>query len=307
MFLITTKNILNANKALILKEFCPDIKIDPSEITYYLKPLGEETHNRGQSAVEVHILNQNGTLLRKIVYKPRDAETEVAILELFKHLNIIKEPSEAVLPIFKIINLGNTGSLWEYIVRADGGGHLQNDAIVELEAMKNMPLYGPAKNNFDRLESVCQAIGITDLHPENVILRNHAEWVPIDFEVIKIGHVTGLYGKNKSPEPKFLKSEEWVLINQFKERQKGRLFRAVPIATARLGDLSTTPWGGKDIALLFHDVLSQEYETLIELAEIERLATQDIINGDIPILYQKAGILYYGGEGFMIGKLKEGL
>jgi len=91
------------------------------------------------------------------------------------------------------------------------------------------------------------------------------------------------------------------------ERQKGRLFRAVPIATARLGDLSTTPWSGKEIALLFHDVLGQEYEALIELAEIERLATQDIINGDIPILYQKAGILYYGGEGFMIGKLKEGL
>ncbi len=234
MFLMTTKNILNANKALILKEFCPDIKMDQSELTYYLKPLGDETHNRGQSAVEVHLLNQRGLLLRKIVYKPRNAETEIAILELFKHLNLKKAPSEAELPVFKIVNLGNAGSIWEYIVRADGGGHLQNDAIVELEAMKRTPLYEQAKNNFDRLESVCQAIGVTDLHPENVILRNRIEWVPIVFEVIKVGHVTGLYGKNRTPELKPLKSEEWVLINQFKEHQKGRLFRAVPIATARL-------------------------------------------------------------------------
>ncbi|HSX12936.1 MAG TPA: DUF4135 domain-containing protein, partial [Chlamydiales bacterium] len=306
MFLSNTIKVLSLNKALIVKEFCENIELDPSDLTFYLKPLGEETHNRGQSAVEVSLFDRNEKLLRKIIYKPRNAETEVAILELFKNLNLKKEESVANLPLFKIINLGNEGSFWEFITRADGGGHLQDDAIVELEAMRDTEFYNQAKSNFVRLESVCQAIGITDLHPENIILRNHTEWVPIDMEVIKYGHVTGLYGKNTDPEPLPFSTEEQCLITQFKNEQIDRLFRVVPITTYVLGNMSTTPWGGVKIASLLYESLGKEYNISIEPIELEKLATVDLVNADIPVLYQKSGMLYYSSGGVTIGKIKEG-
>lgn len=194
-FLIEKKAFLESQKDFLFQEFGEgqtthaDLKID-------LKLLGEDVHHGGASPLLVSF-NQDGMVCLKLVYKPRIAETDQAIIDLFKELNQLPE-SENSLPVYKILNQGAEGSfwhnsLWDYIEGVEPGTSSNANELIqslkrgtnqEIQRLRQPPIDQTAleselkkmkalevfEKNLARLQAICQYAGITDLHGENVRL-----------------------------------------------------------------------------------------------------------------------------------------
>ena len=116
-FLDNIKSLIKENISMIIQEFCPSaFNINPDDVHLHLELLGEETHNKGKCSVKVTLKSNEPSELCKFVYKPRDAETEMAIIELFRNLNCIRTKTTPDLPTYKIVRCGRDGSLWEFIM-----------------------------------------------------------------------------------------------------------------------------------------------------------------------------------------------
>jgi lantibiotic modifying enzyme len=164
----------NAKKELLFNFFDLSAIDDVVPVVLQLEILGEETHNGGTTPVLICFI-QSGYIIKKIVYKPRSAETECAIIELFKKLN--KIPNFPQLPEYKILSLENC-SFWEFIdektLTVDANIHLTTLGLAKDELKE-------AQDNLNYLDTICKRIGVTDLHMENIFfVRNSLQMVPID-------------------------------------------------------------------------------------------------------------------------------
>ena len=78
----------------------------------------------------------------------------------------------------------------------------------------------------------------------------------------------------------------------------------MPVKTSDLLNISTSFNGGHLIARNLYTRLSEDFEIAIQLSDLEKLTTNDVNNADVPTLYQKDGILYYGVTNLIVGTLK---
>lgn len=190
------------------------------------------------SNFNVYLLNING---KKIVFKPRDSLLDIAIIKLFKTINntcILYSK----LPEFIIINYKKY-SFWEYIESDEITDHncLSNNIHTKLINFNNkivkVPIYDSnvisiRDKNLKLLNTICYKIGITDLHEENIIIRDNM-FYPIDLENITLGNYTGLFerGKKIGPVLDIPKNIENFII-EFNKNLYFFPVRLVPISTS---------------------------------------------------------------------------
>ncbi len=155
------------------------------------------------------------------------------------------------------------------------------------------------------LNTICRAIGVTDLHHENdLLITEGMRWVPIDMEVIKPGHATGLFGYHPERQMKLSEDERQLLL-RFNLQQSTRLFRNVPIPTVVLIQALTD----RNIEMLTSSIKNELVDFNISMADhrLFELINEDMMNNDVPYFSQKERILYYGiklSSEFIIGDLK---
>ncbi|WP_042279833.1 DUF4135 domain-containing protein [Candidatus Protochlamydia sp. R18] len=118
-FIFEATNFLEAHKILIFKEFGKKNVENISNVKINLKLLGADSHHGGKTPLLVSLTIEEAEVL-KVVYKPRGAETDKAIIELFEKLNSLppEQKNGPDLPTYKIIDLQNH-SLWQYIEGVD--------------------------------------------------------------------------------------------------------------------------------------------------------------------------------------------
>lgn len=263
-----------------------------------LQQLGAETHNRGECILKVTYY-LGDSRLGSIVYKPRSAETEIAILNVFAELNALPkdEKSGPNLPIYQIIPLENhEGSIWEFVDAEE----LSFQASQEIQRKIPEEQQKEAEFNLMRLHSICKCIGITDLHPQN-ILRRGPFWIPIDMEIIKQGAPTSLYPASKEPGLLRLTSKEAEIMQNFLRSHPRRLSRIAPINTAVLMELRDKSRGYQQaVELLFGKL--HDTEMLVDQRILEDQIKNDFICGDVPFFTEREGIIYYGVEKIAIAK-----
>jgi hypothetical protein len=121
----------------------------------------------------------------QLVFKPRPALIDQAIMDLFNKINILNShQTEFQLPTYRIINC-NDYSFWEYIE----GKNVFDSGILKIDKLlTNLN----RKRNLSILNTVSHKIGLTDLHAQNIILQGDY-FIPIDLEVINLGSDSGLY------------------------------------------------------------------------------------------------------------------
>lgn len=190
------------------------------------------------SEFNVYLLNING---KKIVFKPRDSLLDIAIIKLFKTINNTHILSNK-LPEFIIINYKNY-SFWQYIEPDEITDHncLSNNIHTKFINFNNKIVKVPIDDlsvisirdkNLKLLNTICYKIGITDLHEENIIIRNNM-FYPIDLENITLGNCTGIYerGKKIGPVLDVPKNIENFII-KFNKNLYFLPIRLVPISTS---------------------------------------------------------------------------
>ena len=170
---------------------------------------------------------------RKIVFKPRPALIDIAVLNLFIEINRVNPYPYSCfnLPEYKIVNCGNV-SFWEYI---EGGSVYDSGIISLLQTVDNLNKL----RNLAMLNTVATRIGLTDLHTQNIIIRDDM-YIPIDLEVIKQGSNTGLYMNESNVVIRGvminLSSEIDDLIKKFNRQINNIPRRIIPINTTVLKD-----------------------------------------------------------------------
>jgi hypothetical protein len=170
---------------------------------------------------------------RKIVFKPRPALIDIAVLNLFIEINRVNPYPYSCfnLPEYKIVNCGNV-SFWEYI---EGGSVYDSGIISLLQTVDNLNKL----RNLAMLNTVATRIGLTDLHTQNIIIRDDM-YIPIDLEVIKQGSNTGLYMNESNVVIRGvminLSSKIDNLISEFNDNVYNIPRRIVPISTIVLKD-----------------------------------------------------------------------
>lgn len=190
------------------------------------------------SEFNIYLLNING---KKIVFKPRDSLLDIAIIKLFKTINdtcILYNK----LPEFIIINYKEY-SFWEYIKSDEITDHncLSNNIYTKFINFNNkivkVPIYDSnvisiRDKNLKLLNTICYKIGITDLHEENIIIKNNM-FYPIDLENITLGNYTGLYNRGKKIGPVLdIPKNIENLIDEFNKNLYFLPVRLVPISTS---------------------------------------------------------------------------
>lgn len=341
-FLTDKKAYLEEKKVALFHEFNPNSPL-PESLEITLKLLGGDSHNGGASPLLLQF-NDGKEVCLQVVYKPRMATTDKAILDLFSQLN---ELSTEKLPTYKIIDLGKEGSFWEYIegmepgMTSDASDCIQNftQSLQENSGMKveeeisggEMGATKEAKlkaleqftAQLERLHAVCKYAGISDLHGENVrftgITREgktfelitegkyagHFSIIPIDLEVVEKGDETGLMGQFANLKESSLTSQEKLLIDQFSVAQFDRISRVVPVPTAVLMNLLLDPEGIEKIPLTVCEALkSAKYEIVDEIGLMKTLAS-DVERRDIPYFTRKGENLFYGMTEIVIATRKE--
>lgn len=271
------------HEGMLLNDFF-QLSDQPCSLT--IEDLGDETHHGGESTLLLTITPLDSSQSYKVVYKPRLAETEFAIIELFKRLNTLGK-SPYLLPVYKILPCEGGYSFWEYI----SGEPLVDDAVTHIQKVESQDR---AREALHFLHTICKRIGVTDLHCQNILFdRRTTQWIPIDMEVIKPGHNTGLYGHGAEPALQELDPAIVDQLEQFNRDQQTRLFRVTPLATAVLNQAFLS----RDVRRLLTELkqaLANDYELTKDDHFLEQTLATDLKQGDVPIWMQKGERLYYG-------------
>ena len=265
---------------------------------FKLEFLGDETHNRGKKPILVTFMQGNQEAF-KMVYKHRDGKVDKLVLELFKAINELPENQKSMrysLPFYQIEPVDVTSdqsgeeprSLHEFIK----GKEIALAVSITCDELQDET----AKGNLLRLEQISRAIGLTDLHRENVILKGN-EWVPIDLEVIQEGaEATGLY-EGKPPTFDKLTGQEQALVEQFKAFTKSLSIRFVPLDTANLISNSVSYEGHKETTKnLFEYLEKSPLKPSLDAGSVDALIQEDHRNGDVPIFINNGGAIYLSGS-----------
>lgn len=329
-FSINTYNSIMSDRIQIIKTFKPNMPIDNLDrIKVDLSIIGDDLHNQGKIPMLVKLTLDGDEFLR-VVYKPRNAETDKSIIELFKDLNKL-ETTNTKLPTCEILDLGdNKGTIWEFVegYQFSNGCHnkeantlqeligLKKDdiSILGLEAanlinkIQDDTMKLKFQNNLERLQNVCKKIGVTDLHFENFILKNDMMLVLIDLEVIdpRMKQQTGLYPRDKEPKLTLLSEKEEELITKFNQDQKNKTCRITLVDTKVFKDNIHYLTRIKLIAQEISTLLIKNLNCEILQLNLENFVLQDGKNGDIPIFTLKDEVIYYGypEQGNKIARLK---
>lgn len=171
------KQFVNTNRDMILREFYSGSQ--SSKDFQCERTLGE-THNQGEVTYRVYL--EAGE--KKIYYKPRGGITEKKAIDLFKKLNDLRpdlSELQCSLPFYKIISISEKASLWEGVM----GSHGEHGQLASFN-IKHSTEQEIFKKNLVRLNTVCAAIGIYDLHSENMIYSSSGACIPIDLECIDL-------------------------------------------------------------------------------------------------------------------------
>jgi len=293
------KQFVEQNKIKILKEFYLqylDLGIDPETITFNVELVEGETHNHGKIPAFIHF-SMNGNQLFKIVYKPRSAAIDAAVIETFQQINEIDKDHKSFdtfLPEYKILNFDDR-SIWEYIEGDDI--KLERSVGDFIRRKPNNSRWQTARLTLNRMDAILTRMGISDLHKENIKVRNKAgedvKFFPIDLENRHIGAPTQLGGLPK--EVNLTPEENALIQNVFEPLVANAPFRYIPLGTQLMAGLIG------DFKLndaLFRRLMNQfqldHYLVEIEPNQLKRLLLRSAINHDVPYFSERGGVLYYG-------------
>jgi hypothetical protein len=275
-------------------------------------PQRGETHNGGKIATRVVCYNNDGQKIGTLFYKPRDATIDEAVVQLFRDINNLPQDEQnprPSLPEYKIMNFpSHDRSIWEYIE----GEPLDVDVHYLVEA----GIEERVRVSVEHLESVCRALGVSDLHHDNLIKRRTAtsptsfqnEIVPIDLESIQSGKDTGMF--DLSFPPPRLTDQELSLIKQCSKRLKDIRVRYVPVGT---GDFEGALSDYRYCKVLANSIIQQmkddgyrpieTKDSLTGMEEhIEFLILQDLVRGDIPYCVMHGEMIYWEPQHELIAK-----
>ncbi len=151
--------------------------IGPNNFIKTIYPLGSETHNRGRIPLLIEFDNH-----RKIVYKPRSTEPE----------RLLCDTTDSVL---KVAGFGT----YKVICKSDRNGSYGYCEFLENKKEENT-FSDPDKffEYFQRLvllDEIALRLGISDLHYENILVRN-CEPTVIDAEVFATSDPTMIFDPN---------------------------------------------------------------------------------------------------------------
>jgi len=183
------KSFINQNKVMIITEFCPERfqGINPESIRIKVEVHEGETHNQGRSPAFIKFKSGENQLF-KVVYKPRNAAIDKAVIDTFGQINQLpqeQKTSSNPLPVYKILNFENK-SLWEFIEGKDIKESRSAGAFIQSNLKGKRR--DRAQHNLDRMDAILSMMSISDLHNENIRVRNFekkdkdVEFVPIDME-----------------------------------------------------------------------------------------------------------------------------
>ena len=156
--------------------------------------FGQSDPHSGKTVAIVEFMEGDKSLF-KVVYKPRDAQVDAQIIELFSQINGLapqeksdfgtQESFRKDLPVFSILSFEDM-SVWEFIEgESPGKDNSAQQYIVSRGGRHKQKLAHQAV----RLEAICNAIHLTDLHGENVIFMgldgDNSSIVPIDLENVQ--------------------------------------------------------------------------------------------------------------------------
>jgi hypothetical protein len=204
-----------------------------------------ESHNEPIAPVRI---------TRTTIFKGRTAENEISLYKLFRDINKILSIHKSVPQRLGIVNVvpgvynGFDGSLWEYI-----------------EGEKPQPqgeFNQTLQSNLYLLQAVAKLIGLTDLHSDNIIIKDDIPYC-IDGEIFKIkldnDHQTGLEMFYEFDETvvnntiyKIIRKDEVLnLVSSF--RRNINNFRILLGSTAVFSDYTST-YGEKHIYIDNDDI-----------------------------------------------------
>ena len=274
-----------------------DIKVVIKEI------FNGDRHNKGTQPLKIAFYAHEKKIL-EVVYKPRDGVVDKKIIDLFEKINELSREEKSVdtdLPSYSILSFGKIGSIHEFVSGKEPVEYSAYDEITnQIEEQGSKEAFN---KSLARLESVCKAIGLTDLHRANVKFTEKEMIVPIDLEAIQLGEETLLYG-NASTIPTQLSKSEQDYIKDFNLSIKHVNSRYVPISTSIFIDFDHHLIGPKKVVKSIQEALKKDFTVQLSSEELENLLTTDRSNGDIAYLTQKDGYLYYGSSGAVLAVAK---
>jgi hypothetical protein len=324
------KNLLVTHKEKILKEFAPNLLENKDFVTFKVSPTSAETHNLGRKAMYIDGYSEQDSKEFTIVYKPRNALVDKAVIKVFEDINHLTEDGN--LPVYKIIPIENQeGSFWEFIESEKTYEEELKKAawnrqvpMVPFKKLVKTKKFGKKvlpeererlrkkmKSDVVKMDSILAKLYVSDLHCENVIIRKSRknpailELVPIDLENVEPTLIqgTGLGVSRKRSSQVELSSNEKEIIDGFNQNLPSLPHRLVLIKTANLGMFMHLSTIDKLTDALFATIKEQGFEEKITRDELKMEALVNILNGDVPYFTSFNNTLHYGDiNGKIMGK-----
>lgn len=299
------RRILEESKEKVVAEFCPRelSPVNLADVTFNLIPRSGESHPRGKSAIKVEFKLLDAPLF-SIYFKPRDAQIDKKIIDVFAALNALPETdksSPVALPTLKIRNYAEEGtppySLWACV---EG---MQFEGNTAEEAIQRRPLNERSRllSQLLRLESVCVYLSLSDLHLENVIFSRlgqaDSQIYLIDLESVQPGKGTGLRDGSSGEMAPSLTGEEVRVLEEFKKSLSTVFVRFVPVQTTEfLGALQQCDSFVGLTESVLDSINLNSLGLVIDIKELKKLLLTDFLHNDVPYLTTIEDRLYYMRE-----------
>lgn len=284
-------------------------KVDPKIPRLGVCP---ETHNYGRLPAFIKC-SINGKTLFKLVYKPRNALIDKAVIETFKKINMLNDEQKSSktipLPEYKIVSLDNC-SLWEYIDGKDiekeksAGVYIYNKFSNRPSKLEN------AQKVLNRLDAVLTRMQISDLHKENVKIKHLkssqqiVDIIPIDLENRQRNKPTQLGGNPKKVT--LTDAEKNLIDNTFVDQLPNIPFRYLPVSTHIMANFIQNYDMHENLKQsLLKGFLDDKILVKMGPSELEENILVNMLNNDVPYFTEYQGVVYYGlpDKGRVIGSL----
>lgn len=219
---------------------------DVSRMTIEFTPFSADEHG---FAPPTKLDVSDGVSEKSLVMKSRVGEIDKRVTDLFARINAVERDS-GQLPVYQQALFRNKFLLSEFIAGKEVVGPLRFDpeaanghvvTITKKDGPDDRPsaeaFSAPLQKNVLWLQQVARAIGLTDLHSENIVLDIvRQRVVPIDLEAFTVGEPqeTGLFGQADYPEPQALPEPVQRLVDTFNRERDAIERRFVPVPTGQL-------------------------------------------------------------------------
>jgi hypothetical protein len=306
------ENFVNENKNKMIKRFgAKNIAKDMySSITFSINLTKFETHNSGKSPAYV-TFKHNDRDLFKIVWKPRDAKIDKAVIRAFKKINKLKsiknqtklKSDDVDLPYYKIWipSDKNNISIWEYVEGDDVPSKPRNvKMFLEQELAINEPArLAQARQTLLRLDAILSRMNISDLHNENLKIKHfkdkhrQIQIIPIDLENRQKGEGTQLGIDSRSF--KLTEAEEKIIDKYFTKKVTSISYRYIPMKTQNMMGLTNDYRECHNLAKMLMKRFEQDkLQIKCSLMELTIFLVKTFFNNDVPYFTNKEGKIYYG-------------